>query len=121
MICDAIGGTGSFFPNAYWLVVTSSNNRYFFHNNYNYLAVKNGKIGIIPSSSTEKPPAEAEFRIQDVLGSSQAIYLESVTIPGYFLSFDEDGVPGNGTKTKINERLCQFEIQLVNHFLSFII
>lgn len=114
LICDAIGGTGSFFPNAYWLVVCGQHGRYYFHNNYNYLAIKNGKIVVIPSSSGERPPSEAEFRVQDVLGSAQAIYLESVHAPGYFISFDEDGVLGDEVKIKTKEKCSQLEIQLVS-------
>lgn len=113
LVCDAIGGTGPFFPNAYWLVVCSQHGRYFFHNNYNYLAIKNGKISIIPSSANEKPPSEGEFRVQDVLGSAQAIYFESVSMPGYFISFDEDGNPGDENKLKIKDKSSQLEIQLV--------
>ncbi len=114
LICDAIGGTGPFFPNAYWLVVCGQHSRYYFHNNYNYLAIKNGKIVIIPSSTSEKPPAEAEFRVQDVLGSAQAIYLESVHMPGYFISFDDDGKSGDEIKLKTKDKFSQLEIQLVN-------
>jgi len=114
LVCDAIGGTGPFFPNAYWLVVCSQHGRYFFHNNYNYLAIKNGKISIIPSSANEKPPSEGEFRVQDVLGSAQAIYFESVSMPGYFISFDEDGNPGDENKLKIKDKSSQLEIQLVD-------
>jgi hypothetical protein len=114
LICDAIGGTGPFFPNAYWLVVCGQHGRYYFHNNYNYLAIKNGKIAIIPSTNNEKPPSEAEFRVQDVLGSTQAIYLESVHTLGYFISFDDDGIPGDEIKSKTKDKFSQLEIQLVN-------
>jgi hypothetical protein len=114
LICDAIGGTGSYYPNAQWLVVCTPNGRYYFHNNYNYLAIKNGKIIIIPSSINEKPPNEAEFRVQDVLGSAQAIYLESVHMPGYFLSFDDEGEPNVDIKLKTKERFAQFELHLVS-------
>lgn len=120
LICDAIGGTGPFFPNAYWLVICGPHGRYFFHNNYNYLSIKNGKVTIIPSSASEKPPVEAEFRVQDVLGSAQAIYLESVNTPGYFLNFDEEGVSGDENKAKIKDKYTQFEIQLVSSFLFFV-
>jgi hypothetical protein len=105
---------GPFFPNAYWLVVCGQHGRYYFHNNYNYLAVKNGKVAIIPSSTNEKPPSESEFRVQDVLGSAQAIYLESVHMPGYFISFDDEGIPSDETKSKIKDKTSQLEIQLVN-------
>lgn len=115
-MCDAIGGAGPFFPNAYWLVVCSQHGRYFFHNNYNYLAMKNGKVVIIPSTNNEKPPSEAEFRVQDVLGSAQAIYLESVHMPGYFVTFDDDGVPGDETNAKTKDKSAQVEIQLVRLF-----
>lgn len=114
MICDAIGGTGPFFPNAYWLVVCGQHGRFYFHNNYNYLAIKSGKIVIIPLSTGERPPIESEFRVQDVLGSAQAIYLESVHMPGYFISFDEEGTPGDEAKLKTKEKCSQLEIQLVN-------
>ncbi|CAF3895383.1 unnamed protein product, partial [Adineta steineri] len=113
LICDAIGGTGSYYPNAHWLVVCTSNGRYCFHNNYNYLAINNGKIIIIPSTSNEKAPTEAEFRAQDVLGSAQAIYLESVHMPGYFVNFNDDGVPSEDIKLKTKEKFGQFEIQLI--------
>ena len=114
LICDSIGGMGPFFPNAYWLVVCGPHGRYFFHNNYNYLAMKNGKIVIIPSTASEKPPAEGEFRVQDVLGSAQAIYVESVHAPGYFISFDDDGVCGDELKSKSKDKFSQLEIQLVS-------
>ncbi|UJR15223.1 hypothetical protein I4U23_002182 [Adineta vaga] len=113
LICDAIGGTGSFYPNAHWLVVCTPNSHYYFHNNYNYLAIKNGKIVIIPSTINEKAPSEGEFRAQDVLGSAQAIYLESVHMPGYFLNFDDDGVPCEDMKLKTKDRLAQLELQLI--------
>ncbi len=114
LICDAIGGSGSFYPNAYWLVVCSQNGRHYFHNNYNYLAIKNGKIVIIPCTNSDKPPNEAEFRVQDVLGSAQAVYLESVHMPGYFIGFDDEGQPGDEIKLKAKEKFGQFEIQLVS-------
>jgi hypothetical protein len=114
LICDAIGGTGSFYPNAHWLVVCGQNGRYYFHNNYNYLAIKNSKIVIISSTINEKAPVEGEFRVQDVLGSAQAIYLESVHMPGYFISFDDDGEPCDEIKLKAKDRFSQFEIHLVS-------
>ncbi|CAF0984353.1 unnamed protein product [Adineta ricciae] len=113
LICDAIGGTGSYYPNAHWLVVCTPNNHYYFHNNYNYLAVKNGKIIIIPSTANEKAPTEGEFRAHNVLGSAQAIHLESVHMPGYFLNFDDDGVPYEDAKLKAKERFAQFELHLI--------
>jgi len=115
LICDAIGGTGSFYPNAFWLVVCTQNNRYYFHNNYNYLGIKNGKIVIIPTSFNDKPPAEAEFRVQDVLGSAQAIYLESAHMPGYFVSFDDEGQPNDEIRLTNKDRFAQFEIHLVSY------
>lgn len=62
----------------------------------------------------EKAPVEGELRAHDVLGSAQAIYLESVHMPGYFLSFDDEGVPCEETKLKAKERFAQFELQLVS-------
>lgn len=113
LICDAIGGTGSYFPNAHWLVVCGQHGRYYFHNNYNYLGIKNGRIVIIPSSHSEKAPVEAEFRVQDVLGSAQALYIESVQYPGLFLSFDEDGQSHADAALRTKDRNGQIEIQLV--------
>lgn len=66
---------------------------------------------------SERPPSEGEFRVQDVLGSAQAIYLESVHMPGYLISFDENGVPGDEAKLKTKDKGSQFEIQLVNNLL----
>jgi hypothetical protein len=117
LICDAIGGTGPFFPNAYWLVVCSQNGRYYFHNNHNYIAIKQGKLVIIPLSIHDKPPSEAEFRVQDVLGSTHAIYLESVQMPGCLISFDDDGMPNDEYRSRIKDRSAQLEIQLVMYFV----
>ncbi|CAF3389921.1 unnamed protein product [Rotaria socialis] len=113
LICDAIGGTGSDYPNAHWLVVCTKNGHYYFHNNYNYLAIQNGKIVIIPSSINDKSPVEAEFLVQDVLGSAQAIYFESVHMPGYFLGFNEDGDPSNAPKIQRKDRSSQFETHII--------
>jgi hypothetical protein len=35
-------------------------------------------------------------------------------MPGYFISFDDDGKPGDEIKSKIKDKFSQFEIQLVN-------
>lgn len=114
LVCDAIGGSGSYYTNAHWLVICNPNNHYYFHNNYNYLAIKNGKIVIIPSSVNERPPIEGEFRVQDVLGSTQAIYLESVGMPGYLLSFNDEGQAFQDAQLKAKERYAQFELYLVD-------
>ena len=106
LICDTIDGTSSKFSNTHWFVVRTSNDPCYFHNSCNYTALKTGKIIIIPSSITNNPPIEAEFRIQDVLGSSQAIYLESVQMPRYFLSFDDE--PLSEMKLKTTEKSSQF-------------
>lgn len=120
LICDAIGGSGPYFPNAHWLVVHGQQHgRYFFHNNYNYLGIRSGKIIIIPSNMQERPPSDAEFRVQDVLGSAQALYLESTQSPGHFLNFNEDGTPGNALQMKLKDRSSQLEIQLVHFSMNF--
>ena len=59
-------------------------------------------------------PMKPEFRVQDVLGSAQAIYLESVHMPGCFISFDEEGQPCEGTKLTSREKYSQLEILLVS-------
>ena len=113
LICDAIGGTGSYYPNAHWLVANAPNGHFYFHNNYNYLAIKNGRIVIIPSTANDRPPNEAEFRVHIVLGSAQAVHIESVHMSGYFLNFDDEGQPFEELKLKGKERPSQFEISLV--------
>ena len=67
-----------------------------------------------PSTINEKAPIEAEFRVQDVLGSAQAIYLESVQTPGQFISFDDDGQPYDDMRLRNKEKVSQLEIQLVS-------
>jgi hypothetical protein len=57
--------------------------------------------------------------VQDVLGSAQALYLESVHTPGYFISFDDDGQPCDDIRLKTKERYAQFEIHLVSHSKIF--
>ncbi|CAF1118148.1 unnamed protein product [Rotaria sordida] len=113
LICNAIGGTGSYYSNACWMVIPTQNDRYYFHNNYNYLAIKYGQIVIIPLSMHQYPPPEAEFRVQDVLGSAHAIYLESVRTPGCFIGFNWDGEPCNEIKIETREKFAQLEIHLI--------
>ena len=95
-------------------------NKHIYQYNERPCGVKNNKIVIIPTTINDKAPDEAEFRVQDVLGSAQAVYLESVHMPGYFLSFDEDGTPGDEIKLKTKDTVSQFEIQLVTTILDFI-
>ncbi|CAF1346959.1 unnamed protein product [Rotaria sordida] len=113
LICNAIGGTGSYYSNACWMVIPTQNDRYYFHNNYNYLAIKYGQIVIIPLSMHQYPPPEAEFRVQDVLGSAHAVYLESVRTPGCFIGFNWDGEPCNEIKIETREKFAQLEIHLI--------
>lgn len=93
--------------------MTAPNGHFYFHNNYNYLAIKEGRIVIIPATANDRPPIEAELRVHIVLGSAQAIHLESVHMPGYFLNFDDEGQPFEGLKLKGKEGPSQFEASLV--------
>ncbi|CAF4790598.1 unnamed protein product, partial [Rotaria sp. Silwood2] len=111
-MCNAVGGIGLHYSNACWIVLTTPNGHYYFHNNYNFLAIKYGQLVIIPSSINTYPPLEAEFRVQDVLGSAHAFYLESVRTPGYFVSFDWNGEPCQQIKMDTRERFGQLEIHL---------
>jgi hypothetical protein len=42
------------------------------------------------------------------------VYLESVNTPGYFISFNEEGQPGDEALLKTKEKSAQFEIQIVS-------
>ncbi|CAF4845876.1 unnamed protein product, partial [Rotaria sp. Silwood1] len=110
LICNAIGGTGSQYTNACWVVISNQNGHYYFHNNNNFLGIQYGQVVIIPSSINQYPPREAEFRVHDVLGSAHAIYLESVRTPGYFIGFNWNGEPCQQIKIETREKFAQFEI-----------
>lgn len=114
LICDAIGGTGAQYANAQWKIITTKKGHYFFHNNYNYLGIANGKIIIIPSLINNSPPVQGEFLVHDVLGSTQAIYIESAYTPGYYLAFNDDGSPADAFTMKSKDRFSQFETYIVS-------
>jgi len=42
-------------------------------------------------------------------------------MPGYFISFEEDGTVGDEVKSKTKEKFSQLEIQLVNILKSCIL
>ena len=114
LACDAIGGFGASYTNAHWTVICQgSSGRCYFHNQFNYLSMKNGEPMIIRSSSGENPPIEAAFIIRDVFGSSHAVYLESAQTLDYVLSFDTTGYPLMKRRFRINDRFAQFEIKFV--------
>ncbi|CAF0778865.1 unnamed protein product [Didymodactylos carnosus] len=113
LVPDAIGGSGSYYPNSHFLVVCSQYDRYYFHNNYNYLGLKNHQPCIVPSSFGTTPPEECEFRVHDMLGSATHIYLESVQSPGFFLSFDENGAISNEAACKLKDKNSQFQVSLI--------
>ena len=74
----------------------------------------NGFPVIIPTPPQYRPPPQAEFRVLDIFGMAQAIHLESVPMPGYFLSFHQNGARADGVEFMKNERVAHFEVILVS-------
>lgn len=119
LICDAIGGSGPEHMNAQWTVVRNLPGRVSFHNFNNYLSMIDGKPVIIPLLPHQRIPAEAEFLVQDVLGSKHGFYLQSVIDPGYVLSFDSFGNPLQHVQLQYDNRMSQFEIKIVSFCKAF--
>ena len=78
----------------------------------------NGFPVIIPLAPQQRPPPQAEFRVLDVFGMAQAVHLESIHMPGYFLCFHQSGARLDGTEFVNNERVAHFEVALVSETMS---
>ncbi|CAF0810532.1 unnamed protein product [Didymodactylos carnosus] len=113
LVPDAAGGKGPYYQNSHFRVVASQYDRYYFHNNYNYLGFKNHQPCIVPSSAEAPLPYECEFRVHNMLGSTTHIYLESVQSPGFFLSFNQNGTISNEATCQLKNKNSQFQVALI--------
>lgn len=118
LVCDTLGGVGPGHANAEWEVLSPDNIRFAFRNQNNYLGMVNGFPVIIPLAPQQRPPPQAEFRVLDIFGLAQAVHLESIHMPGYFLCFHQSGARIDGTEFVKNERVAHFEVVLVSERMS---
>lgn len=89
LIFDGNGTTQSF--NTYFTVETSEHGRIRLHNNHNYLAFESKQPCVISFPPGVKNNVNVDFRIHDILGSSELIALESCAHKNHFISVAMDG------------------------------
>ncbi|CAF0964797.1 unnamed protein product [Adineta steineri] len=90
LIFDGNGAANSF--NTYFTVEEAEKGRLRFHNNYNYLAFE-GKLACIMSFPPgAKNNTSIDFRVHDILGSSELVALESCAYKNHFISISPDGL-----------------------------
>ncbi|CAF1400811.1 unnamed protein product [Adineta steineri] len=90
LIFDGNGAANSF--NTYFTVEEAEKGRLRFHNNYNYLAFE-GKLACIMSFPPgAKNNTSIDFRVHDILGTSELVALESCAYKNHFISISPDGL-----------------------------
>ncbi|CAF0984397.1 unnamed protein product [Adineta steineri] len=107
LIFDGNGAANSF--NTYFTVEEAEKGRLRFHNNYNYLAFE-GKLACIMSFPPgAKNNTSIDFRVHDILGTSELVALESCAYKNHFISISPDGLLKT-TNTKDKNIDAQFSV-----------
>ncbi|CAF0855641.1 unnamed protein product [Didymodactylos carnosus] len=88
---DGCHPSGSNAFNTYFTVEESDKGRFRFHNNLNYLAFRHNQACIINLPPGTRNNTEVDFRIHDIIGSSDLVALESCSCKNYFISIAGDG------------------------------
>ncbi|UJR25826.1 hypothetical protein I4U23_007176 [Adineta vaga] len=89
LIFDANGPANAF--NTYFNVEEGEKGRFRFHNNCNYLAFQDKHPCIITLPPGPKNNVNIDFRIHDILGSSELVAFESCAYKNCFISITADG------------------------------
>ncbi|CAF0856884.1 unnamed protein product [Adineta ricciae] len=89
LIFDGNGLAGSF--NTYFTVEEGTTGRLRLHNNYNYLAFEDKQPSIISLPPGPKNNVNIDFRVHDIIGSSELVAFESCAYKNCFISILGDG------------------------------
>jgi len=89
LVFDGNGATNSF--NTYFTVEESEKGRLRFHNNYNYLAFEGKQACIMSFPPGAKNNPSIDFRVHDILGTSELVAFESCACKNCFISISTDG------------------------------
>jgi hypothetical protein len=109
---DGNGANNSF--NTYFTVEEGEKGRLRFHNNYNYLAFEGKQACIMSFPPGAKNNPSIDFRVHDILGSTELVAFESCACKNCFISITTDGYLKT-TNIKEKNIDAQFSVVLVTN------
>ncbi|XP_055940064.1 uncharacterized protein LOC129969491 isoform X1 [Argiope bruennichi] len=113
LVLDSRGGDGHQFHNAHFTVVQDRDGYIMLHNNFNYLAIKDGVPQLYSAGPAGLPTPECRFKIREVLMHNQFITIESVSERGRYLAIMPNGQMKSAIATSGADQDTHFAVRLI--------
>ncbi|GIY72622.1 uncharacterized protein CDAR_215631 [Caerostris darwini] len=113
LVLDSRGGDGHQFHNAHFTVVQDRDGYIMLHNNFNYLAIKDGIAQLYSAGPTGLPTPECRFKIREVLMHNQFITIENVSERGRYIAILPNGQMKSSIATSGAEQDTHFAVRLI--------
>ncbi|GFS47651.1 uncharacterized protein NPIL_482191 [Nephila pilipes] len=113
LVLDSLGGDGHQFHNAHFTVVQDREGYILLHNNFNYLAIKDGTAQLYSAGPSGLPTPECRFKIREVLMQNQFITIESVSERGRYMAVMPNGQMKSAIATSGADQDTHFAVRLI--------
>lgn len=113
LVLDSLGGDGHQFHNAHFTVVQDRDGYILLHNNFNYLAIKDGIAQLYAAGSGGLPTPECRFKVREVLMQNQFVTIENVSERGRYLAVLPNGQMKSAIATSGADQDSHFAIRLI--------
>ncbi|KAF8792756.1 hypothetical protein HNY73_004317 [Argiope bruennichi] len=113
LVLDSRGGDGHQFHNAHFTVVQDRDGYIMLHNNFNYLAIKDGVAQLYSAGPAGLPTPECRFKIREVLMQNQFITIENVSERGRYIAIMPNGQMKSAIATSGADQDTHFAVRLI--------
>ncbi|KFM62037.1 hypothetical protein X975_12365, partial [Stegodyphus mimosarum] len=113
LVLDCLGGDGHQFHNAHFTVVKDREGYIMLHNNFNYLAIKDGVAQLYSAGPSGLPTPECRFKVKEVLMQNQFVTIESVSERGRYIAVLPNGQMKSAIATSGADQDTHFAVRLI--------
>ncbi|XP_054724678.1 uncharacterized protein LOC129234661 isoform X2 [Uloborus diversus] len=113
LVLDCLGGDGHQFVNAHFTIVQDREGYILLHNNFNYLAIKEGTVQLYSAGPNGLPTPECRFKVREVLMQNQFVTVESVSERGRYIAVLPNGQMKSAIATTGADQDTHFAVRLI--------
>lgn len=113
LVLDGLGGDGHQYINAHFTVIQDYDNHILLHNNFNYLAIKDGIAQVYSAGPAGVATTACRFKIREVMLQNQFVVIESVAERGRYLAVLPTGQMKSSLATSPSDNDTHFAIRLI--------
>lgn len=113
LVLDSMGGDGHQFHNAHFTIVQDKDGYIMFHNNFNYLAIKDGVVQLYSAGPHSLPTPACRFKVREVLMQNQFVTVENLSERGRYIAVLPNGQIKSAIATSGADQDTHFAIRLI--------